>query len=156
MMLGKQKSSKISNKNGVQNQQQKWCPKSTTKMVSKINNKNGVQNQQQKQCPNISCVHSQYYWLLWNWVTANSLSVKHGLKEEVLRRKELSVCLSLTVRHGDAALDQLYTPGSSDKVLELERDLGREIAELTSELERMRCYVGLHLRLLGILKMFYF
>ena len=40
-------------------------------------------------------------------------------------------------------LDQLYTPGSSDKVLELERDLRRELTELTSELEENEMQRGI-------------
>ena len=49
-------------------------------------------------------------------------------------------------------LDQLYTPGSSDKVLELERDLGREIAELISELEENEMQRGIAPRITGYVK----
>lgn len=49
-------------------------------------------------------------------------------------------------------LDQLYTPGSSDKVLELERDLGREIAELTSELEENEMLCGIAPKITGYIE----
>ncbi|KAL8592205.1 hypothetical protein ACOMHN_030880 [Nucella lapillus] len=46
-------------------------------------------------------------------------------------------------------LDQLYTPGSSDKVVELERDLTRELAELTSELESNEMLRGIAPKITG-------
>ena len=49
-------------------------------------------------------------------------------------------------------LDQLYTPGSSDKVLELERDLGHEIAELTSELEENEMLCGIAPKITGYIE----
>ncbi|XP_076468617.1 uncharacterized protein LOC143299362 isoform X2 [Babylonia areolata] len=46
-------------------------------------------------------------------------------------------------------LDQLYTPSSSEKVVELERDLSRELAELTSELEENEMQRGIAPKITG-------
>jgi hypothetical protein len=44
-------------------------------------------------------------------------------------------------------LDQLYQPGTSEKVLEVERDLGRELTELTAELEESEMQKGTSLKM---------
>ena len=46
-------------------------------------------------------------------------------------------------------LDQLYTAGKSEKVVELEKDLGRELAELTSELEESEMQRGIAPKISG-------
>ncbi|XP_070191909.1 uncharacterized protein [Littorina saxatilis] len=46
-------------------------------------------------------------------------------------------------------LDQLYTPGSSEKVLDLERDLNREISELVAELEETETQRGVAPKITG-------
>ena len=51
-------------------------------------------------------------------------------------------------------LDKLYTPGTSDKVLDLERDLDRELAELTSELEQNEMQRGIAPKITGYVEAF--
>lgn len=46
-------------------------------------------------------------------------------------------------------LDQIYMPSSSDKVLELEKDLEQELAELKAELEENEMHHGIAPKITG-------